>query len=77
MGVHVVPEFSVFQTPPEPIAMYHRFSFSEEIAISAILPDVSAGPRFLNDNSLNVSDVNVWAFMGISIPKRKNHKIDN
>jgi len=33
----VLPEFDVFQTPPEPTATYHSFSFDGLIAISAIL----------------------------------------
>ena len=38
----------VFQTPPDPTATYHSFSFSGFIAISAILPDIKAGPTDLN-----------------------------
>ena len=33
MAFHVVPELTVFQTPPDPTATYHSFSFSGFIAI--------------------------------------------
>ena len=48
MGDQVVPEFSVFQTPPDPTATYHTLSLSGWTAISAIRPDKNAGPIFLN-----------------------------
>ena len=48
IGLHVVPELTVFQTPPDPTATYHSFSFSGLIAISAIRPDIKAGPTDLN-----------------------------
>ena len=48
MAFHVVPELTVFQTPPDPTATYHSFSFSGFIAISAIRPDMKAGPTDLN-----------------------------
>ena len=48
IGFQVVPAFSVFQTPPEPTATYHTFSLVSSIAISAILPDINAGPTLLN-----------------------------
>ena len=51
-GIHVVPEFRVFHTPPEPTATYHIFSLFESIAISAILPERKAGPIFLKLKSV-------------------------
>jgi hypothetical protein len=36
------------------------FSFSGWIAISAILPEVRAGPIFLNFNPLKVSELIFW-----------------
>ena len=47
-GVHVVPALVVFQTPPEPTATYQVFSLVGSIAMSAILPDIKAGPTLLN-----------------------------
>ena len=44
----VVPAFVVFQAPPDPTATYQVFSFFGSIAISAILPDMKAGPTLLN-----------------------------
>ena len=46
--MYVVPEFSVFQTPLDPVATYHTLSLLGCIAMSAILPDKNAGPTFLN-----------------------------
>jgi len=48
IGLYVVPEFSVFHTPLDPVATYHTLLFFGWIAISAILPDKNAGPTFLN-----------------------------
>ena len=53
IGLHVVPAFSVFHTPPEPTATYQTFSFIGSIAISAILPDMKAGPILLNLNAFS------------------------
>ncbi len=40
----MVPAFTVFQTPEEPVATYHTLSFSGWVLMSAILPDKKAGP---------------------------------
>ena len=48
IGLQVVPAFVVFHTPPEPTATYQVFSFSRSMAMSAILPDINAGPILLN-----------------------------
>jgi hypothetical protein len=48
IGVHVVPAFTVFHTPDDPVATYHTLSFVGWNFISAILPDKKAGPTFLN-----------------------------
>ena len=62
-GVHVVPEFSVFQTPPDPTATYHTFSFFGSMAISAILPDINAGPMLLNLNALSADLTGFFSFL--------------
>ncbi len=43
-GVQVVPAFTVFHTPPEPTATYQVLGFVGSIAMSAMRPDMSAGP---------------------------------
>ena len=43
-GVQVVPEFAVFQTPPEPTATYQVLGSRGSIAMSAMRPDMKAGP---------------------------------
>ena len=53
MGVHVVPEFFVFHTPPEPTATYHTLLLFGSIEISAIRPERNAGPTFLNLKALS------------------------
>ena len=40
----MVPAFTVFQTPPEPTATYQVLGSVGSIAMSAIRPDMSAGP---------------------------------
>ena len=59
IGVYVVPEFSVFHTPLDPVATYQTLLFSGWIAISAILPDKKAGPTFL---SFNAESDNLFSF---------------
>ena len=44
IGVHVVPAFSVFQTPPEPTARYQVLVSSGWTAMSAMRPPMRAGP---------------------------------
>ena len=43
-GVHVVPPFSVFHTLPEPTATYQTSRSFGWIAMSAMRPDMMAGP---------------------------------
>ena len=43
-GVHVMPELVVFQTPPDPTAMYQVAGSSGWTAMSAMRPPMSAGP---------------------------------
>src|SRR5512139_2017894 len=43
-GFHVVPAFCVFQTPPEPTATYQVLALRGSTAMSAMRPDISAGP---------------------------------
>src|SRR5690242_401512 len=50
MGVHVVPAFVVFHTPPDATATYHVRLSRGWTAMSAMRPDVSAGPM---DRSLS------------------------
>lgn len=44
MGVQVVPRFSVFQTFDDEVATYQTLRFVGSTAMSAILPDMKAGP---------------------------------
>jgi hypothetical protein len=39
-----VPAFTVFHTPPEPTATYHVLGRAGSIAMSAMRPDMKAGP---------------------------------
>ena len=43
-GVHEVPWFSVFQTPPVPVATKNTCGFDSTTAMSAMRPPMSAGP---------------------------------
>ena len=51
MGFHVVPALLVFQTPEDPVATYHTFSFSGWVLMSAILPDRKAGPTLRSEKA--------------------------
>ena len=44
VGVHVIPAFDVFQTPPDPTATYQVAGSSGWTAMSAMRPPMSAGP---------------------------------
>ncbi len=44
IGVHVVPAFSVFHTPPEPTVTYQTSRLFGWIAMSLMRPDMMAGP---------------------------------
>ena len=59
----MVPELEVFHTPPEPTATYHSFSFDGLIAISAILPDLNAGPTLLNLSPENIELLSVLSVL--------------
>ena len=79
-GVQVVPEFVVFQSPPDPTATYHTFSLLWSMAISAILPDMNAGPILLNLKpskafSITLFSLLSWAIM--CIEKTKDKRITN
>ena len=53
----MIPAFSVFQTPPEPAAIYQTDGFLESTSISAIRPDIYAGPilrSFIAENNSEV-----------------------
>ena len=82
-GIHVVPEFRVFQTPPEPTATYQIFSLFESIAISAILPERKAGPIFLKLKSLSENllyALEPWCgniYCGVGVDLRQNYKTLN
>ena len=48
IGVHVVPAFSVFQTPPDPTATYHVARRFGCMTMSLMRPDMRAGPMLRN-----------------------------
>ena len=50
----MVPAFTVFQTPPEPTATYHVLGSVGSIAMSAMRPDMSAGPMARSFRPSNV-----------------------
>jgi hypothetical protein len=58
MGFQVVPALVVFHTPPEPTATYHKLKSLGSMAMSAIRPDINAGPIPLSCNPENVLSVN-------------------
>src|SRR6056297_79635 len=69
IGFQVVPELTVFQTPPEPTATYQTLGLSGCSAISAIRPDMNAGPMVRSSRPAKVSALNAsssWATTGIS-----------
>ena len=53
-GVQVVPAFTVFHTPPEPTATYQVLGSVGSIAMSAMRPDMSAGPMARSFRPSNV-----------------------
>ena len=69
-GVQVVPEFTVFQTPPEPTATYQTLLFSGCTAISAIRPDINPGPIFRSFNPEKVLSTKREAAGVVVLPLR-------
>ena len=51
MDSKVVPELVVFQTPPEPAPTYQTLGLVGSTAMSAIRPDIKAGPILLNGSA--------------------------
>lgn len=48
---NVVPELVVFQTPPDPAPTYQTFGLVGSTAMSAIRPDIKAGPILLKGSA--------------------------
>src|SRR5437867_536408 len=63
MGVHVVPAFVVFQTPPDATVTYQVLLSRGCTAMSVTRPEVCAGPM-----PLSASPVKVSAFIFVSSP---------
>ena len=66
IGVQVVPAFVVFQTPPEPTAMYQVVGSAGWTAMSAMRPPIRAGPiprsaRPCAASAMRVGSGGVWA----------------
>ena len=59
IGSHVVPAFTVFQTPPEPTVAYMTLSSCGWIAISAIRPLFSAGPMARSERPDKLASLSV------------------
>src|SRR6056297_90962 len=57
IGFQVVPELTVFQTPPEPTATYQTLGLSGCNAMSAMRPDMNAGPMVRSSSPANVLSV--------------------
>jgi len=58
IGVQVVPALVVFQTPPDATATYQVLGSSGWMAMSAIRPDISAGPMLRSSSPENVFALN-------------------
>ena len=55
MGVKVSPLFVVFHSPPAAMATYHTCGFFGSTAMSALRPDVNAGPTERNRSAASGS----------------------
>ena len=62
MGFQVMPAFSVFHTPPDPTATYQVLASSGCTAMSAIRPDIRAGPMLRNSRAEKVDEVSRESF---------------